>query len=81
MLEIAGLAPVPFAGMVLADFGAHVIRIDNPSKPNLDVLSRGKLSISMNLKHPQALSTLLKLIVKADVLIDPFRPGLLVMFC
>ncbi|KAF9168308.1 hypothetical protein DFQ26_009527 [Actinomortierella ambigua] len=78
VLEIAGLAPAPFAGMVLADFGADVIRIDrSTSSMNFDVLARNKRSVAINLKSPAGIETLIRLVEKADVIIEPFRPGVM----
>uniref|UniRef100_A0A0B6ZF29 Alpha-methylacyl-CoA racemase n=2 Tax=Arion vulgaris TaxID=1028688 RepID=A0A0B6ZF29_9EUPU len=77
VIELAGLAPVPFCGMVLADFGARVIRIDRPKAPSMDTLSRGKQSVSVNLKKKEGLEVLRKLCQTADVLIEPFRPGVM----
>ncbi|EJD06906.1 CoA-transferase family III [Fomitiporia mediterranea MF3/22] len=78
VVEFAGLAPGPFAGLVLADYGASVIRIDRTSStlPH-DVLNRGKRSIAIDAKVPAGKELLLELISRADVLIDPFRPGVL----
>ncbi|GAA5921936.1 hypothetical protein JCM1841_005003 [Sporobolomyces salmonicolor] len=89
VLELAGLAPAPFAGMVLADFGADVVRVDRAGTSfNVDVLTRGKRSIAVSLKSPDGITLLRKLLSppaptapapswRADVLIDPFRPGVL----
>ncbi|KAL3460062.1 CoA-transferase family III domain-containing protein [Aspergillus heterothallicus] len=80
VLELAGLAPGPFAGMMLADNGASVIRVDRvhpPHQPSPDVLIRGKSSIQIDLKSPVGKKLFLRLVEKADVLIDPFRPGVL----
>ncbi|ELR24394.1 formylCoA transferase, partial [Acanthamoeba castellanii str. Neff] len=80
VLEIAGLAPVPYCGLVLADFGADVVRIDRwPTGGSLsaDVLARGKRSLALDLKKPEGVQTLLQLAEKADVLIEPFRPGVM----
>ena len=83
VLEFAGLAPGPFAGLLLADAGASVLRIDRPAPngnaplPTPDLLTRHKSSIALNLKSPASISLLLSLIPKVDVLIDPFRPGVL----
>ena len=76
-LQFGGLAPGPFASLVLADNGATVIRIDKPDSTNIDVLCRGKRSLAINPKIPSGKEALLKLISSADVLIDPFRPGVL----
>lgn len=78
VLEFAGLAPGPFAGMLLADYGATVLRIDRaPAIPTNDQLTRRKTSICVNMKSPLGLALIKKLIPKVDVVIDPFRPGVL----
>jgi len=88
VVEFAGLGPAPFAGMMLADQGARVIRIDRPSRQTsrgqgmdallrADVLSRGRESIALDLKQPQGRDIALKLIERADVLIEGFRPGVM----
>ncbi|BFY97282.1 hypothetical protein BsWGS_00322 [Bradybaena similaris] len=78
VIELAGLAPVPFCGMVLADFGARVIRIDRPSGAFVgDTLSRGKQSVTVNLKKQEGLNVIKKLCKSADVLIEPYRPGVM----
>ena len=75
--QFAGLAPGPFAGMVLADNGASVTRVDRPSSSSSDVLCRGKRSIVVDSKTVEGRDLLREMISKADVLIDPFRPGVL----
>ncbi|KAI5988787.1 CoA-transferase family III [Pisolithus albus] len=77
VIEFAGLAPGPFAGLLLAHHGASVIRIDRPSSPNTDVLCAGKRSIVLDLKTPAGIAVARRLIAHADVLIDPFRPGVM----
>lgn len=80
VLELAGLAPGPFTGMMLADNGANVIRVDRvnqPHQPSPDVLIRNKSSIKIDLKSPGGKDLFLRLVKHADVLIDPFRPGVL----
>ncbi|KAH8681978.1 isopenicillin n-CoA epimerase [Xylariales sp. PMI_506] len=77
VIELAGLAPGPFCGMLLADYGASVVRIDGPQSPKGDVLARHKTSLSLNLKDESSRQVLLPLVSHADVLIDPFRPGVL----
>ncbi|KAH9481454.1 Alpha-methylacyl-CoA racemase [Psilocybe cubensis] len=77
VIEFAGLAPGPFAGMILADNGASVTRIDRPSSTSNDVLCRGKRSIIVDSKKPSGRQLLQELIASTDVLIDPFRPGVL----
>jgi alpha-methylacyl-CoA racemase len=64
--------------MLLADFGADVVRIDKPGPtPSADVLCRRKRSLQLDLKDPSSKVVLEKLLAQADVLIDPFRPGVL----
>ena len=78
VIEMAGLAPVPHAGLILADFGANVIRIDRVRQgavPAMDRLARGKMSVAVNLKKEEGVSVVRKLCKKADVIIEPFRPG------
>lgn len=82
VLEFAGLAPGPFAGMLLADAGASVLRIDRASSPSPpvgtpDLLARRKASIAVDLKSPRGVALVRELASHADVLIDPFRPGVL----
>lgn len=76
VVEMAGLAPVPLCGMILRDFGADVIRIDRPG-PSLDTLGRGKQSLALNLKRPGATEVVRRLCATADVLVEPFRPGVM----
>lgn len=83
VIELAGIGPAPFCGMLLADLGATVLRVDrpghtnpgNPLPPRLDILNRGRSSVAIDLKHPQAAALVLDLVARADVLIEGFRPG------
>jgi len=81
IVEIEGIGPCPFAGMLLADLGADVIRVGRKTprhfQPNRDVMSRGKRSIVLDLKKPKDKSALLKIIETADGLIEGFRPGVM----
>ncbi|ORY19188.1 CoA-transferase family III domain-containing protein [Clohesyomyces aquaticus] len=78
VLEFAGLAPGPFAGMLLADYGATVLRLDRaPQIPSSDQLTRRKASICVNMKSPSGLALIRRIIPTVDVVIDPFRPGAL----
>ncbi|KAI4159576.1 MAG: hypothetical protein LQ342_006486 [Letrouitia transgressa] len=98
VIELAGLAPAPFASLLLADYGASVLRIDRPHPlahsdpatlnppsphrsrrppPTPDLLTRHKRSIALDLKNRSALALLKSLLQHADVLVDPFRPGVL----
>jgi alpha-methylacyl-CoA racemase len=82
VIEMAGIGPSPMTGMMLADMGARVIRIERTSeiKPNLhykDASMRGKKSIALNVKTKEGRDILLKLIETADVLTEGFRPGVM----
>ena len=63
--------------MVLADFGADVTRVDRVGSARRDFLSRGKKSIQIDLKNPEGRRLILALCEKADVIIEPFRPGVM----
>ena len=83
IIEMAGIGPGPFAGMLLADLGTEVIRIDR-SKAGMttnggpvDVMNRGKKSISVDLKNPEGVEVVLKLIETADALLEGYRPGVM----
>ncbi len=82
VLELAGIGPAPFAGMVLADLGADVVRVDRPGgqalqvvPPEDDLLGRGKRSVLLDLKSPVGVESLLGLVERADVLVEGLRPG------
>ncbi|HEX8569442.1 MAG TPA: CaiB/BaiF CoA-transferase family protein [Caulobacteraceae bacterium] len=80
VLEFAGLAPVPFCGMLLADLGAEVLRIDRRGvapMPPVDVLGRGKRSVALDLKRPEAVAACLDLVASADALLEGYRPGVM----
>ncbi|XP_070599592.1 alpha-methylacyl-CoA racemase [Erythrolamprus reginae] len=83
VLEMAGLAPAPLCGLILADFGAQVVRVDrSPSGASVapDVQGRGKRSVALDLKQPQGSAALRRMAQRADVLVDPFRPGIMEKF-
>jgi alpha-methylacyl-CoA racemase len=79
VVEIAGLGPGPFAGMMLADAGADVIRVDRVGPPDpyarTDVLSRNRRSIAIDLRSEPGLEVLLRLVDGADLIFEGFRPG------
>jgi alpha-methylacyl-CoA racemase len=80
VVELQGIGPGPFCGMMLADMGAEIIRIDRSAAVgsgarSADVLARGRKSIAVDLKNPQGVETVLKLVETADVLLEGFRPG------
>ncbi|MGH7898331.1 MAG: CaiB/BaiF CoA transferase family protein [Candidatus Binatia bacterium] len=81
VIEIAGIGPGPFCAMMLADMGADVIRVDRKSaatrETNLDALCRGRRSIAVDLKKREAVEAVLKLLERADALIEGFRPGVM----
>ncbi|CAG9566713.1 unnamed protein product [Danaus chrysippus] len=77
VVEMLGLAPGPFCGTVLADFGATVTVVQKIEVTTLDVLSNGKKSISLNLKCPKGKQVFKKLMDSSDVIIDTYRPGVL----
>ena len=77
VVELAGLAPGPFCGMLLKDFGADVIRIDKIGTTFEDHLAFGKKSISVDIKKPEGVGIVKKLCKDADVLIEPFRKGVM----
>jgi alpha-methylacyl-CoA racemase len=78
IIELAGIGPGPFCGMMLADMGADVIRIERPS-PRADrapdVLARNRRSLALDLKQPDGVDLVLKLCESADALFEGFRPG------
>jgi alpha-methylacyl-CoA racemase len=80
VIEIEGLGPAPFCGMLLADMGAEVISVTRKSLPfdrKAQISERGKKSIALNLKAPEGVETVLKLCESADALIEGFRPGVM----
>ncbi|MGE4427425.1 MAG: CaiB/BaiF CoA transferase family protein [Solirubrobacteraceae bacterium] len=81
VLEVGGIGPVPFAGMVLTDLGADVLRLDRPrperGDPRLDLTLRGRPTVRVDLKHPDARPAVLELCDRADVLVEGFRPGVM----
>ena len=78
IIELAGIGPGPFCGMMLSDMGAEVIRVDRtggPAKAPKDVLQRNRKSIAVDLKSPEGVATVLRLAESADALFEGFRPG------
>lgn len=81
VVELAGIGPGPHAAMLLADLGADVIRIERPGGASsagpreTDLLTRGRPSVALDLKHPDAVATVLDLVEHADVLLEGMRPG------
>ena len=92
ILDLSTLLPGPYATMLLADLGAEVLRVESASRPDLvrnmspqvdgqsaafSYLNRGKDSIALNLKHPEASKLIAKLVGEYDILIEQFRPGVM----
>jgi alpha-methylacyl-CoA racemase len=82
IVELAGIGPGPFAAMMLSDMGAEVLRVDRAqtgpdgnAPPLWDVNARGRRSVGIDLKHPQGREAVLRLVERADALIEGFRPG------
>ena len=80
VVELAGLGPTPYAGMLLSDMGADVVRVDRPgvARPQDGpeyALARGRRSIVVDMKSPDGVEAVLSLIERADALIEGFRPG------
>ncbi|HEY8346229.1 MAG TPA: CaiB/BaiF CoA-transferase family protein [Symbiobacteriaceae bacterium] len=92
VLDLSTLLPGPFCTMLLADFGADVIKVEKPdggdplreaflgegrTDPAFLALNRGKRSVALNLRHPQGREAFLRLVQSADVLLEQFRPGVM----
>jgi len=85
ILEFAGIGPGPMCAMLLSDMGAEVIRIDRMVKadlglkrdPKKDVMNRGRRSIAVDLKRPEGVELVLKMIEQADAITEGFRPGVM----
>ncbi len=81
IIEMAGIGPGPFCGMVLADLGAEIIRVDRASAigtgSKQDASNRGKRSIAIDLKSEEGVEVVLKLVETADAIFEGFRPGVM----
>lgn len=85
VIEMAGIGPAPFCGMLLADMGAEVVRIDRLEAsglgvtfpPKYDLLNRNKRSLAIDLKRAEGVATVADMIAAADVVIEGFRPGVM----
>jgi alpha-methylacyl-CoA racemase len=85
IVEMGGIGPAPFAGALLGDLGADVLRIDRVPRPGVepdlparfDFYNRNKRSVALDLKQPQAVATVLQLVARADALIEGFRPSVM----
>lgn len=85
VLEVGGVGPGPFCTMLLSDMGAEVVRIDRkqagesglPVERRFEVMFRGKRSVAMDLKKPVAVEAIRRMVARADVLVEGFRPGVM----
>jgi alpha-methylacyl-CoA racemase len=82
IIEVGGIGPGPFCGMMLSDMGAEIIRVDRKGQQSrvgsqYDILHRGRRSIGVDLKKPEGVELLLKLVEQADALQEGFRPGVM----
>ncbi|WP_309752573.1 CaiB/BaiF CoA-transferase family protein [Novosphingobium sp.] len=84
VIELAGIGPGPFCGMMLADHGARVIRVERPgansrfgTSGNRDILNRSRTRIELDLKDPAAIEQLKVMVKDADALIEGYRPGVI----
>jgi alpha-methylacyl-CoA racemase len=85
IIEMAGIGPVPLAGLILSEMGAEVLRIERISagKPFLslpaeyDLNVHGRKAVRLDLKHPDAIALTMRLVDNADALIEGFRPGVM----
>lgn len=84
VIEFAGLGPAPFCGMMLADHGARVIRIERPGHAgrfgdsgNRDILNRNRERLELDLKRPESIAQIRELTQGADALIEGYRPGVM----
>ncbi len=80
IIEMAGIGPGPFAGMMLSDHGARVIRVERVGAPDMqgrDVLSRNREIIQLDMKSPEAVAKVRELCKSADGIFEGFRPGVM----
>ncbi|RIA37980.1 alpha-methylacyl-CoA racemase [Hephaestia caeni] len=79
IIELAGIGPVPFAGMMLADHGAEVVRVERPGTraDHTDVLTRSRSTVQLDLKTAEGVAAVCELVRSADGLIEGFRPGVI----
>ncbi len=85
VIEMAGIGPVPLAALMLAEYGARVIRVERlkagagflPLAADVDLSLHGRTTIKVDLKRPEGVALMLRLVAKADVLVEGFRPGVM----
>src|SRR5579872_588451 len=85
IIEMAGIGPAPMCAMLLADLGATVLRVDRqqpselglPSAARFMIMNRSRHAIAVDLKKPEGIELVLRLVKGADALIEGFRPGVM----
>ena len=82
VIEVGGIGPGPFCSMMLSDMGAEIVRVDRKGQvdmmePKYNVLHRGRRAIGVDLKKPEGVEALLRLVEQADALTEGFRPGVM----
>jgi len=82
IIEVGGIGPGPFCGMMLSDMGAEIIRIERKgqvglTQPKFDVMMRNRRSIGIDLRKPEGVAAVLKMVEKVDALQEGFRPGVM----
>lgn len=82
ILEVGGIGPAPFCGMMLSDMGAEVVRIERKDQvklmePKYDVLLRNRRSIALNLRKPAGVDAVLRIVDQIDAIFEGFRPGVM----
>jgi alpha-methylacyl-CoA racemase len=82
ILEVGGIGPGPFCGMMLSDMGADIVRVERPgglslTEPKYELLSRNRRSIFIDLRKPEGVAALLKMVEQVDALQEGFRPGVM----
>ncbi|WP_370937537.1 CaiB/BaiF CoA transferase family protein [Amycolatopsis sp. cg13] len=83
IVELGGVGPTPFACMLLADLGAEVLRVERPPgydggapiEPRFELMNRGRRGVPLDLKNPDAVAAVLRMVERADALVEGFRPG------
>src|SRR5215471_21649599 len=82
VVELTGIGPGPFAAMLLSDLGAEVVKVDRAqwvgmarAPGGVEVLDRGRRSVAVDLKQPEGVETVLRLVGRADAIIEGYRPG------
>ena len=82
IIEVGGIGPGPFCGMMLSDMGADVIRVERKgqsslTEPKYDVMMRNRRSMGIDLRKPEGVEIVLDMVEKVDALQEGFRPGVM----